>query len=295
MSNKGYIEAWTPRGKTLELVNQANEVFLDYRDHLPLTLRQVFYALVASHGYEKSERAYKKLSSVLANARRAGMVPMGYLRDDGPSPSYVGGYRDKSVFLRGLKNSARFYSLDPTIGQPVATFVVCEAAGMARLLERVCRPYGVPVLASGGFGSLTSKHSFAGDVREEIVAGKDVVVLTLGDLDPSGLSIMEDFQADVSAFYGHPIELSFERILLTWEQAEEWELESAPAKSTDTRSRTWGDRPTYQLEAVPPGLLAETVEEAITRHVDLYILQDLREREQRERAELIELLNGWEF
>ena len=55
----------------------------DYRAHLPLTLRQVFYRLVGAHGYAKTETAYSNLGDTLNWARRARMIEMDAIRDDG--------------------------------------------------------------------------------------------------------------------------------------------------------------------------------------------------------------------
>src|SRR5262245_12718480 len=74
---------WTPQRKTLELLAQVNAVLGEYENHLPLTVRQIFYRLVAVHGYEKSERAYDRLGEHLNRARRANIIPMSAIRDDG--------------------------------------------------------------------------------------------------------------------------------------------------------------------------------------------------------------------
>ena len=74
---------WSPRPETLELIARVNAVLGEYEDHLPLTLRQIFYRLVGAHGYEKTERAYERLGEHLVRARRAGLVSMEAIRDDG--------------------------------------------------------------------------------------------------------------------------------------------------------------------------------------------------------------------
>jgi site-specific DNA-methyltransferase (adenine-specific) len=56
---------WSPQPETLELLARVNAVLREYADHLPLTLRQIFYRLVGPHGYEKTERAYQRLSEHL--------------------------------------------------------------------------------------------------------------------------------------------------------------------------------------------------------------------------------------
>jgi hypothetical protein len=48
------------------------------------------------------------------------------------------------------------------------------------------------------------------------------------------------------------------------EQAASHSLEPAPPKKTDSRSKKWGAKPTYQLEALPPDVLAGMVDGEIT-------------------------------
>jgi hypothetical protein len=43
----------------------------EYEAQLPLTVRQIFYRLVGDHGYEKTERAYSRLTEHLVRACRA--------------------------------------------------------------------------------------------------------------------------------------------------------------------------------------------------------------------------------
>lgn len=58
-----------------------------------------------------------------------------------------------------------------------------------------------------------------------------------------------------------------ERIAVTVEQAEDFDLDSAPPKPTDTRSVGW-EGETYQVEAMTPTQLAGVVEDAILRYYD---------------------------
>jgi hypothetical protein len=67
---RGFITDWRPRAETRQLLDQAQAVLDEYRDQLPLTLRQIFYRLVGAHGYEKTELAYKRLTELLNKARR---------------------------------------------------------------------------------------------------------------------------------------------------------------------------------------------------------------------------------
>jgi hypothetical protein len=45
-----------------------------------LTIRQVFYRLVATADFEKTEKGYNGLCKVIVRARRAGLIPMNAIR-----------------------------------------------------------------------------------------------------------------------------------------------------------------------------------------------------------------------
>jgi hypothetical protein len=127
------------------------------------------------------------------------------------------------------------------------------------------------------------------------------VILHLGDCDPSGASIFKDGMADdILGFleqdfadlpYWSPDEIAiFKRVAMLPEQAELLGVPSAPPKKTDTRSKAWGDAPTYQLEAMPPDVLAQYLESAIYDWVDLAQLEEDRETQVEKRAGILNRL-----
>jgi hypothetical protein len=74
---------WSPQADTRALLEQVRAVFEEYHDYLPLTIRQIFYRLVGRYEFEKTERAYGRLCEHLNRARRARLIPMDHIRDDG--------------------------------------------------------------------------------------------------------------------------------------------------------------------------------------------------------------------
>lgn len=73
---KGFSD-WQPQGKTKGILDNVLAVIEEYRDELPLTLRQVFYRLVAQYDYDKTDLSYKRLGNLIVRARRAQIVPFG--------------------------------------------------------------------------------------------------------------------------------------------------------------------------------------------------------------------------
>ena len=267
--NRGYINDYKPQAKTRELLDQVQAVLEEYRQYWPLTCRQVFYRLVGAHGYDKSESAYGRLCHHLANARRGRLITFDAIRDDGVTTYRLDHFEDHDAFLRRVRMMGKSYTRNKLAGQDLHLEVWCEAAGMLPQLYHVAEPFSVPVYSSGGFDSLTAKKRLADRICE---IGKPTVILHLGDRDPSGESIFDSVAEDVQAFVraDRPwatVSVDFERIALTAEQVEQYDLPTAPPKATDTRSKTWTGG-TCQLEALPPPVIADILRDAIERHID---------------------------
>jgi len=273
---------WTPRTDTLALLQQVRGVLAEYEAHLPLTIRQIFYRLVGAHGYDKTEQAYSRLCEAMGRARRAGHIPFQSIRDDGGSRLGNAGWAGPEPFLNWVADYARTFQLDRQQGQDVQLWVLCEAAGMAPMLARQAGPYGVPVLSSGGFDSLTAKH----DLAHELAGAGRAEVLHIGDHDPSGVHIFAALRDDVSAMVkslgGLPP--TFTRLAVTLSQAEALGLPTAPPKPTDRRAFAGV---TVQAEAIPPDVLAKMVSDAITTRQDQEIRLKLLDREAEDRTALL--------
>ncbi len=152
---------------------------------------------------------------------------------------------------------------------------------MVPQLERVTNPYSIPVYSSGGFDSVTVKHS----VAKEFAEFGNVIVLHIGDHDPSGVHVFGSLDEDITAFldeFGGYAE--FIRLAVTPEQIDRYGLPTAPPKSTDRRSFTGL---TTQAEALPPDLLASIVDTAIKSHIDPAAYQQALSEEAEERARLL--------
>jgi len=264
---RGFITDWRPRAATLALLGQVQAVLAEYSEQLPLTLRQIFYRLVGRYFYEKTELAYERLGETLNKARRAHIIDMDAIRDDGFTSAVPGFYDGVDDFLEAVAYTARHLRFDRQAGQPRRLALWCEASGMVPQLERIAAPFGVGVYSSGGFDSLTDKHRIG---RQW--SGEPVTVLHLGDHDPSGVHCFSALDEDVVAFaenYGGDIE--FIRLAVTVEQARRFQLPSAPPKATDRRSFQGNE--TWQLEALDPRELANIVRSAIEQRLDHALYQ----------------------
>lgn len=277
---RGFIE-WNPQAKTRVLIAQVQTVLEEYQNHLPLTLRQMFYRLVGVHQFPKTEKDYERLCETMNKARRARLISFGAIRDDGFHNARWPGWQSLDGAKRSLISTAEGYRIDRQRGQPVQLAVWCEAAGMAPQLERVCGPYSIPVYSSGGFDSVTVKH----DMAQAFSRIGRVRILHIGDHDPSGVHIFGSLDEDVRAFIGEfGGDAEFIRLAVTPDHIARYDLPTAPPKETDRRAFT-GE--TVQAEALPPDVLARILQDAIGDYLDMDIYRQAVETERKERRALV--------
>jgi hypothetical protein len=272
---------WAPRRETLTLLETVHAILVEYADHLPLTLRQIFYRLVGAHGYVKTEQAYARLGEHLVRARRARLIAMDDIRDDGGSIIRPQMWESGEEFLDAARTQAGQLVLDRTTGQKTRLAVICEAVGMAPQLARVAEPYGIAVMSSGGFDSLTEKHRFAEELASE---DRPIEVLHVGDHDVSGTHMYLAYWEDVEAFTRDlGGEVTFTRLAVTPEQIATYDLPTAPPKTTDRRAFVGQ---TCQAEALAPDQLAGILRMAIEARIDRRAHDRVLAEERRVRREL---------
>jgi hypothetical protein len=287
---RGYCD-WRPHRKTRELIEKVEAVLIEYEDHLPLTVRQVFYRLVGSYGYDKTERAYERLCEHLVRARRARMIPFSALRDDRTTGLWTPYHASEEDFWDEVVEKARGFRLDRQEGQRFRVELWCEAAGMVPQLHQAVADYSVVVRSNGGFASLPAVRGIVARVCER---NHPTVLLHVGDFDPSGESIFEAMAEDAAAFLEEDRIIGTQRIIaervaLTAEQVDEYDLPTAPPKKSDSRSKSWKGE-TCQLEALPPDALAELARDAVEWHLDLERLDDRIHEEESVRTSLLRAL-----
>jgi hypothetical protein len=242
-----------------------------------VTLRQLFYRLVAALLLPNTTTAYKTLSARTAEARRAGTFPA--LVDRTRSIHEYQTFADTSDARTWL---ASMYRRDRTEGQHHGLYLGVEKNGIIAQLQNWFGALGVPILALGGYSS----QSYVDEIREHVEAqARPAVLIYAGDFDPSGEDIDRDFLARSGCFD------RVLRIALTAEQVQTYDLPPQPGKASDPRAAGFiarhGELVQVELDALPPDTLRDLYRTAIADLWDTSAYQAALDREQRERRELM--------
>lgn len=257
------------------LIHTMNGIIRDYqREGYVLTVRQLYYQMVARDEIENTIQSYKRLAGIISDARNAGMMSWDAIEDR--TREFVERQRWTSP-RQIVQASYDSYHMDMWVNQPNRVFVIVEKEALVGVMDRACRRLDVPLLAARGYPSDSVLREFAVDrVIETISNNQNAIILHLGDHDPSGVDMTRDIEAKLDRYteinqmdYDGHIEVR--RIALTMEQIEELRPPPNPAKSTDSRfagyAKKFGNK-SWELDALPPSYIDDLVSREIAVDID---------------------------
>jgi hypothetical protein len=255
------------------LVRTVNEVIDQY--DMPLTLRQIYYRLVAKQVIPNTINEYKGLSRNLVKARENGDVD--YTRIEDRTRTTIGGdssFDSLEEYLEWrvdqLFNSHKYLDLAMWENQEHFIEIWVEKDALSRTVSSIGNRFNVRTCPSKGYPSFSYVKKAA--ERLEDVKHDSIIIIYLGDYDPSGLDIPRDLHKRLVR-YGVPYDkIEIDRIALTLDQIEEHNLPPAPAKRSDVRFQSFVDRTgsddVVELDALEPPILQEILRKSIEGYID---------------------------
>ena len=246
------------RQKSMDIIDQANEIIAEYQaDGMSLTLRQLYYQFVARDLIENTMRSYKRMGDVINKGRLAGLIDWNAIEDRTRSLYGIG---TKTGPWSAIRQAVWSYHEDRWENQPVIIEAWIEKEALSGVISRICSQYQVDYFACKGYVSQSELHGAAMRHRRYESDGKKVIVLHLGDHDPSGMDMTRDIEDRLSLF-GASTEVR--RIALNNEQVIEYQPPPNPAKTTDSRStgyiEEFGEY-SWELDALEPRVLRDLIE-----------------------------------
>lgn len=310
-----------------ELQIKAHEIAREYKQAgYDMTLRQLFYQLVARGFIANTQRSYKRVVNACTKARLAGWFGMDLLVDR----SRTVGRSDATTFdvdVDAGEAKARDYiesvpgwciSADRWFGQPKHVSVWVEKEALTGVFERPCRRLGVGLFAAKGYPSISAlwqwlqglEYAHQAAIGEDLPDGlmaqdvaTEAVVLYFGDHDPDGWQIprsAENTIRDLLSVHGLDVPpIRFERVALNMDQINEHNPPPFMAKPSSSRydgyTAEHGTTDAWELDALTPDVLDGLIRGEVGRLFDHDVHETVARQVKERRAELTDRMReeGW--
>lgn len=323
-------EDWKPGPDALSVIAQAEAIASNYQAQgYDLTLRQLYYQFVARDLIPNTDRSYKRLGSIVNKARMAGLLDWDYIVD---RTRNIAGIYDFPTPDQMVEDLARGYFEDHWIDQPTHVEVWVEKEALAGVVGRAAGAWIAPYFSCRGYVSQSELWGAAQRLYRHLAKGKNVVILHLGDHDPSGIDMTRDIRDRLQTFVSQDFlnregrryfeaeegvirttvgniwraieenwtdgrdALEVRRIALNMDQVEEYDPPPNPAKLTDSRVGNYMDlygESSWELDALEPSVLDALIQENIEELVDHDKWAEWDAKQVRERARLRYVADRW--
>lgn len=248
-------------------IQRANDILEEYAEQgYRLTLRQLYYQLVARDMVPNAVREYSKLSETCVIGRMNGLIDWDAMEDRLRKPYLT--YAVNSI-EEAIEDTISQYKRDRQEGQPCNIEIWTEKDAVSNILKRVSVHYHTRLMVNRGYTSCSAMYEAYNRVSR---APNDdgSVILYVGDHDPSGLDMLRDIEDRLEEF-GAGGMFKIVPVALTMAQIKKYDPPPNPAKISDPRAgwyiREFGDM-SWELDALPPEVLEKIVKRAVLAHLD---------------------------
>lgn len=269
--------------KSLDLIELVNQVVDEYSAQgYELTLRQVYYQLVARGYIPNNERSYKNVGSLINDGRLAGLIDWHSVTDRTRNLRSESHWDTPADVIASARYS---YNLDKWKGQPNYVEVWVEKDALVDIVGQACSPLDTPYFSCRGYTSQSEMWSAAQRfIRQE--RREKRIIIHLGDHDPSGIDMTRDIQERLEMFGA---DVYVKRVALTMNQIQTYNPPPNPAKITDSRASKYIDQfgdESWELDALEPKVITDLIKKQVTMYRNDDIYRAVCDKESREKEEL---------
>ncbi|EIO9132603.1 hypothetical protein LRH83_001399 [Listeria monocytogenes] len=279
------------RADSLALIEKVNQIIKEYhRQGYELTLRQVYYQLVANGIIENKERSYKNLGSLISNARLAGLIDWNAIVD---RTRFLRGFNYETSPEDAIERLSQRYGTDPWAGQKNHVEVWVEKDALVDIVGQASNKLNVDYFSCRGYVSQSAMFRSARRLADWQLAGKDITILHLGDHDPSGIDMSRDIEERLATFGIFP---DVKRIALNMDQVDEYTPVPNPTKLSDSRAADYISQfgyESWELDALQPRIIDDLISGHINPLIDWDLMESVKEECEEERRQLEMVSYHW--
>jgi len=181
-------ETWSKDKR--ELCDQILMIIRNYSEKgYKLTLRQLYYQLVAAEMIRNDDKVYKKISGVLDDLRYSGKADWDAIEDRGRVPHFPYTAKDIPSAMRDIIYSYKLKRLEDQ-----ESIIECwtEKDAISGILKGITNKYTVRLIVNKGYSSSTAMYDAYNRIIDAWANDKGFQILYFGDHDPSGLDMIRD-------------------------------------------------------------------------------------------------------
>jgi len=282
--------------KKLVYIDTINIILKEYEEMgYTLTLRQLYYQLVARDFIPNHAREYSKLSGILVTARMNGLVDWDMIEDRVRRP-------ELPYWVRGIKHAIDdtigAYRLDRQKGQKNYIEIWTEKDAVSNILKRVSYYHHIRLMVNRGYSSCSAMKNAYDRISWRtggMLSGQNPVIIYVGDHDPSGLDMIRDIEERLEEF--GLCSLTVNHIALTSNQIDDYNPPPNPTKITDPRAKWYIEKfgeSSWELDALRPDVLQEIVTNAVEELIDLDLFASVLKQEKVDKEKLASFAEDFE-
>lgn len=258
MAREAFVNRKFWRKNVLEVVNHANVIIAEYQaEGFTLTLRQLYYQFVARDLLANKQTEYKRLGSIVNDARLAGLIDWDAIEDRTRNVRTIPHWNDPAEIVN---SASRSYKEDIWRTQRYRPEVWIEKDALIGVVEPACERYRVPYFACRGYTSQSEQYRAGKRFQDVYDSGQTPIVFHLGDHDPSGIDMTRDNATRLEMFAG--VEVEVRRLALNMNQVRHYGPPPNPAKESDNRFRQYkklyGSK-SWELDALDPKVIDKLI------------------------------------
>ncbi len=282
------------RNKSLEIVRYANSIIEEYQAQgYDLTLRQLYYQFVARDIIPNLQSEYNKLGSVINDARLAGLIDWEAIVDRTRNIRSNSHWQSPKEIIDAC---AKQYRIDRWELQPVRIEVWIEKDALIGVIERICTDLDLAHFSCRGYVSQSEMWSASQRLLKHIDDGQKIIILHLGDHDPSGIDMTRDIDDRLRMFIDGTEDffdvVEVKRIALNMDQVRQYNPPPNPAKLTDSRIDSYLKKygtESWELDALEPSVLAGLIEDEVENLRDDGMWTTAVQREEDEKKAIVKI------
>jgi hypothetical protein len=258
-----------------------NEILAEYKAQgYVLTLRQLYYQFVARDLVPNTLQSYKRIGGIANEARLGGLIDWNMLEDRTRGLERLAAWSSPADIIDAC---AQQYRRNPWDDQPYYVEVWVEKEALSDVVEQACATYRVPHLSCRGYVSQSEMWRASQRLQDE--NNKEILIIHLGDHDPSGIDMSRDIEDRLTMFL-QGTSFQLKRIALNMDQIRKYKPPPNFAKTTDARFADYQSKfgkDSWELDALEPKVIANLIQNEIQEIIDEDAWESSMARENKEK------------